>query len=134
MDWNEACLSCGQRCCRGERLFLTDTDHIRIRNFFVCTAGQETCPQLCQEGCRIYDHRPIECMLFPLGFEKDEEGIWLVLWNCPAAFLVDEAMIQSAILLPKSYAEQYVEHYRDPNMVAEKYKGEWRWTKIRQVV
>jgi hypothetical protein len=133
MDWKSACLSCGQQCCRGERIFLDSTDQARLQNFFVCTNEQEVCPQLFQVGCRIYSLRPTECRIFPLDFKRIDGELWLVLWECPAHTLVDEDMIQRAIKLPSPYIDQYVAHYQNGDLDPKKYGRAWTWHQLRRV-
>lgn len=65
-------------------------------------------------SCRIYEHRPLDCRLYPLALMWDDaqREVWLG-WDAKCPFLVDQA--PETI---RTYADQVVEILRDPEMVA----------------
>jgi Fe-S-cluster containining protein len=76
------CMSCDveQRCCKTlhdlrlsvaefEKHFRRHADRLSVlkysNTFLVSPQNQLPCPYLGENGCRIYDERPIDCRLFP---------------------------------------------------------------------
>ncbi|MHA2357486.1 MAG: YkgJ family cysteine cluster protein [Candidatus Heimdallarchaeaceae archaeon] len=99
---------CGSKCCRSTPPALTSEDFLRIKKnlkideyiskvekedqfIYLINKKQESeeCIFLTEEFlCKIYDYRPLDCILFPifLKIKKSEEDRfsvkWLV-WYCP---------------------------------------------------
>jgi uncharacterized protein len=98
-------LACFNQCCRTPTVLLSPYDLVRLKNFLGLASGelldrytrQETegcsqlplrfldafrtpeggCPFVGPEGCRVYDHRPAACRLFPItmGSELTAQGV-----------------------------------------------------------
>ncbi|QZY01171.1 YkgJ family cysteine cluster protein [Halobaculum rubrum] len=87
---------CGSACCTGGAyLRPADADRLRAAGHETAVAddGRRTatgadgaCQLLDEEGhCTVYDDRPLDCRLFPLGFVLDDESavVRIVLVGCP---------------------------------------------------
>jgi hypothetical protein len=98
-------LACFNRCCRTPTVLLSPYDILRLRQSLGLTSGEFLarytrreidprsnlplifldafraleggCPFAGPEGCRVYDHRPAACRLFPItmGSQLTEQGI-----------------------------------------------------------
>jgi len=89
---------CGGACCAGGA-FLRPADTDRLAELGhedvvaadaprTRTDADGNCVLLDDDGrCRVYEERPLDCRLFPLGFELDDEAqlVHIVLVGCPLA-------------------------------------------------
>jgi len=89
---------CGSRCCSGGA-FLRPADEASLQDAGVDDPGAESrpmtrtgedgdCVHLGEDGrCAVYDDRPLDCRLFPLGFRLDDETrqVEVTLAACPLA-------------------------------------------------
>jgi hypothetical protein len=89
-------ISCWNKCCTGADITLTPNDILRLRKHFKLSAteflqkytvpafweqaglpvakikmndddGKGACPFLADEGCTVYENRPVTCRYYPLG-------------------------------------------------------------------
>lgn len=98
-------LACFNRCCRTPTILLSPYDILRLKQCLGITSGEflerytlreidqwshlplvflnvfdskgEGCPFLGEDGCRVYEHRPAACRLFPItmGSQLTEQGM-----------------------------------------------------------
>lgn len=119
---------CGSKCCKSTPPALTEEDFKRIEaileeNDWYKSISQKSkhyvvnkkknlidCYFLTESGlCRIYDHRPLDCILFPLVLkikqleEKKYQLRWYI-WYCPLTERREKnALLQKASKLIKEY-------------------------------
>ncbi|WP_123538173.1 YkgJ family cysteine cluster protein [Halosimplex salinum] len=94
---------CGAACCQ-DGAFLRPADVDTLEQCGVSEAIHEcgrrtrvdedgSCTLLADDNhCRIYEDRPLDCRLFPVGFELDDrrEVVHIVLVGCPLTEVLDE--------------------------------------------
>lgn len=106
-------IQCDQ-CCRHTNMLLTEQDINRIaglgyeRNYFVLERNgwlqlknmHGRCVFHTMERCRIYDHRPEGCMLYPVVYDADHHSAILDA-ECPQRqhFFLRERKVQKLLLL-----------------------------------
>lgn len=89
---------CGGACCAGGAFLRpADADRLDVLGHGDAVAADAArtrtdadgdCVLLDDDGrCRVYEDRPLDCRLFPLGFELDDEAelLRVVLVGCPLA-------------------------------------------------
>ncbi|NYZ79820.1 YkgJ family cysteine cluster protein [Candidatus Micrarchaeota archaeon] len=106
MDWLGSCLECGNECCCGETVFLSNNDRKRIakatgRNDFyeghIIRKKNGKCPFYKKMKCSIHEIKPLDCRLYPLTFLIDEKGkprLYLEM-NCPKSLPVNKPWVDS---------------------------------------
>lgn len=119
---------CGAECCSGI-IFLGEEDIKKLKqlgysNFttdnnkkeLMLTDESNDCIFLDENNkCSIYENRPIDCQLFPLGFKINSRKIHIVLIKCPLSKELPDQMIDSmstqAKKLISSYSEEELYQY-----------------------
>lgn len=98
---------CGAACCSGD-IFVGDVDasHLeeagyedfRTPSSLMVTDEDDSCRFLGDDNrCTIYEDRPLDCRLFPLGFRIVEEDIEIVLADCPLSEHMGADLIQDLV-------------------------------------
>lgn len=111
---------CGAGCCSGD-IYVGADDARRLRDrghveFVDTTTPQRTmrtdenddCRFLGEDNtCTIYDDRPIDCQLFPLGLNVVDDTVEIVLVGCPLSEKMNEADISRLVAEAKSVIGNY---------------------------
>lgn len=116
---------CGAECCSGDivvgevdasRLHEAGYEDFRTQSSLMITDEEDRCRFLNEENCcTIYEDRPLDCRLFPLGFQIVDENIEIVLADCPLSEHMGSTLIQDladqAIELIGQYSESDLKVY-----------------------
>lgn len=102
-------------CCEGENLYLDDAERARID---APSFSSGKCQNLADDGrCKVHEHRPNECRLYPLDIKRVDEVVSWLLWkpcpsaeNMPASF-VEQEMSRHEATLTKAWVDGYVSHH-----------------------
>lgn len=125
----ETCIEeCGAACCSGD-IYVSESDAETIRDLgysefttrrrgarVMRTDGNDDCRFLGPGGrCTIYDYRPVDCRLFPFGFELNGHCLRIVVADCPLSEQMSdkfvEEWVEQALELVASYSQSELEQY-----------------------
>lgn len=98
---------CGAECCSGaiylreedvhqlreagHESFVTEEDGSRVMK----TTDSGQCVFLGEDNrCRVYQSRPLDCRLFPFGFQIEGDQLEVVLAECPLSQHLDESTLE----------------------------------------
>jgi Fe-S-cluster containining protein len=120
-DATAVCIEeCGGHCCSGGA-FLRQADAARLvaasEQDAVAANGYQTrtdeagdCVLLDDEGrCRVYEERPLDCRLFPLGYELDDDQrvVHVVLIGCPLGERYSRAERRDLVERGRSFLDEF---------------------------
>lgn len=114
--------TCGSRCCSGGA-FLRPADEAALRAAGVDDPGAPNrpttrtgedgdCVHLREDGrCGVYDDRPLDCRLFPLGYrlDDDERRVEVTLATCPLAEAIPDGSVAELVRRARRLLERFDE-------------------------
>jgi Fe-S-cluster containining protein len=111
---------CGASCCSGD-IYVGRGDTRRLREGghgdFVDTGTPQRTMQTDENGdcrflgednrCTVYDDRPIDCQLFPLGMNVIDDTVEIVLVGCPLSNMMNDTEVSGLVVEAKSIISNY---------------------------
>lgn len=121
VDYLKYCPTCAW-CCSDEKLFLSDEERsiLGTDGFSSQKSSSGKCEKLNDDNlCSVHPKRPIECRIFPLDIQVDQNGeFFWILWtgHCPAARSVDVSLFEKDMLswesqLTEDWVRAYTSHH-----------------------